>query len=62
MKYIQKLCLLEFLEYSRYSNENKQRGKSKRKEVLIMRKIDEKIIQNVLEAQKRSQEAKNRCG
>ena len=62
MKYIQKLCLLEFLGYSRYSNENKQRGKSKRKEVLIMRKIDEKIIQNVLEAQKRSQEAKNRCG
>ena len=62
MKYIQKLWLLEFLGYSRYSNENKQRGKSKRKEVLIMRKIDEKIIQNVQEARKRSQEAKSRRG
>lgn len=31
MKYIQKIWVLEFLGYIRYSDENKQRGKSKRK-------------------------------
>ena len=50
MKYIQKLWVIEFQGYIRYSDENKQRGKSKKKEVLIMKKIEEKIIQNVLEA------------
>ena len=37
-------------------------GKAREKEVLIMKKIEEKVIQNVLEVRKRSQEAKSRRG
>lgn len=37
-------------------------GKAREKEVLIMKKIEEKVIQNVLEVRKRSQEAKRSGG